>query len=147
MAKAEIIMVMADDPIKMFTTDAMIIAIRPMNMNCPMLSRLRLVKYPYMVMVPNNTAAPINALTIDPRPNTTKIMLKLTPIKAANRYSMILAMSGAMSRILNPNNKDMPSGAKITIHFITPVNKNCIKAGLLLTAMAMTPDTITAMHI
>ena len=59
-------------------------------------------------MVPNNTAAPINALTIDPKPNTTKIMLKLTPIKAANRYSMILAMSGAMSRILNPNNKDMP---------------------------------------
>jgi hypothetical protein len=60
---------------------------------------------------------------------------------------MILAMSGAMSRILNPNNNDMPNGAKITIHFITPVNKNCIKAGLLLTSMAMTPDTITAMHI
>jgi hypothetical protein len=62
----------------------MIIEINPTIIHLPRLSRLCCVKYPYKLIVANNTAAAINADTILPIENTTKILAKLTPKSAAN---------------------------------------------------------------
>ena len=91
-----------------------------------------LVKYPYPLITPNKIAALINAFTILPIVYRAKIVAKLSPINAANpcKHSCAIPLVGlALSKIVTP--KIATSGAKITIHFITPVKKNCSSSGLV----------------
>ena len=64
---------------------------------------------------------------------TTKIVAKLKPINAANPWSISNAWLRVILCMLKPIAKIATKGAKITIHFITPVKKNAINAGLELT--------------
>jgi hypothetical protein len=111
---------------------AMTTEIRPMNKNCPILVRSRLVKYPYKLMVPNNTAADINAIAILPKVNTAKIVAKLKPIRALNPANISSAISrGGLVAIANPIPITATKGANITSHLIQPVKKNFKRSGLV----------------
>jgi hypothetical protein len=84
-------------------------------------------------MIANKTDAPMNALTMLALVYTTKITEKLRPINAANpsRAASATDFGGLLFKngvIINT----ATSGANITTHFITPVNKNCISWGLVL---------------
>jgi hypothetical protein len=64
--------------------------------------------------------------------NTAKIIEKLKPIKAAKpcRHNWATGLLGLLpSTMLTPNMA--AKGAKITIHFITPVKKNCSNSGVV----------------
>ena len=77
-------------------------------------------------------AAAIKALTILPMLNTAKIVAKLSPINAANpcRQSCATPLLGLLLNTM-ATPKIAASGAKITIHFITPVKKNANNSGLV----------------
>ena len=80
--------------------------------------------------MPNSTAAPIKADTIEPIVNTAKIVLKLSPIRAAKAYRKscscdLLKLSCTKAKASMAN-----KGAKITIHFVTPVKKKANNCGL-----------------
>jgi hypothetical protein len=75
----------------------------------------------------------MNAPTILALVYTTKIAEKLKPISAANPSNAAIAID--LGGLLFKNGvmiNTATSGANITTHFITPVNKNCISWGLVL---------------
>jgi hypothetical protein len=117
-------------PIKILTMLVMITAIKPTNKKLPQDSRLFLVKYPYMLIVANNTAAPKNALTILAVVNTTKMVLMLSPIKAAKPCRNARACPWVALFITNDMPKIATKGAKITTHLSAVPNNKAIRPGL-----------------
>ena len=75
-------------PMNTLTMLVITTAIRPTIKKLPHDSRLRLVKYPHMLMVANKMAAPMNAVTILAVVNVMNMVLMLRPIKAAKICSM-----------------------------------------------------------
>jgi hypothetical protein len=73
----------------------------------------------------------MNALTIDPIVNMAKIVAKLKPIKAANACRNSCSPCLLKLSLANAKAKIATRGAKITIHFSTPVKKNCISSGVV----------------
>jgi hypothetical protein len=83
-----------------------------------------------MLIVPNSIAAPINADTMLAVVNTTKMVLMLSPIKAANPCRKALACPCVALFITNDMPKIATKGAKITTHLSAVPNSTAIRAGL-----------------
>ena len=90
-------------------------------------------------------AAPMNADTIDPILYTAKIIAKLSPINAANPCNTSCAPVLPIPALRRMGVKKINArGAKIVTHFIKPVKKNAINAGLVLTKNETTILTMIA---
>jgi hypothetical protein len=134
-------------PIKMLTMLVMTTAIKPTNKKLPHESRLFLVKYPYMLIVANRIAAPINALTMLAVVNVMKIVLMLSPIKAANVCKKARACPCVACFITNVMPRIATKGAKITTHLSAVPNNTAIKAGLDATSMLTSMLVTTARNM
>ena len=141
-ARAEITICITVLPIKILTMLAIMIAINPININLPILSKLRLVKYPYALITPNKIAALMNAPKMDPIVYTLKIIAKLRPISAANPCNnarQVPRGGFCASTYITPNTAAI--GAKITTHFNIPVKKNFI-TNINITIRSLTGELI-----
>jgi hypothetical protein len=129
-------------PIKTLTMLVITTAIRPTKRKLPQESRLFFVKYPYMLMVPNRIAAPINALTILTVVKVMNIVLRLRPIRAANPCRNARAWPRVACFITKCMPRMATKGAKITTHLSAVPNNKAIRAGLdetnMLTNMLLT---------
>jgi hypothetical protein len=99
-------------------------------------------------MVPNRIAELAKAITMDPVVKTWNTVARLSPIRPAKPNNMARAVDlGGLEFSAQVIANTATKGAKITTHFITPVNKNCMSGTLDATRPATTPLTAMAMSM